>query len=639
MSREPKTPSRTMAPLPAYLLCSAVAPKMTCHERMKTPAPRNGGSACVHTDKRRGVLPPRCLAATVASLLALIAPAALAFGLGEMAVTSRLGEPLRAVVPLIGRQTGTPDADCIKLVPPPSGSAGTPWLAKADLRIERRRGALRLRISTAESVTHPALMVGLQATCGTELTREYALLLAPPEISSRSAGSPSATEGTDPPLRDTRRIPMRESAEAAKSRNVWHVPSPARQGEHDRGGATAPTESGVAPSSRGEPPNRNGDRIERALEQGEAVLRTAAEDQAAAEARVAEQIRRMEETLAALQQKMNAADSAMPDPLAAPATESANKPAEPVERTVQTAAALPKAAEGAATMSEAPAWLLILLAAPAAGALPILWRRRRAQRDEGQDDAESPLPASGRPAITVDFPISLDEPLPEQAESPRGMARNAPQDLADEHHIDVTEHESTLELAEIMLSFGRVQGAAQTLADYIDANPKQAVRPWLRLLEVYRDADMRQEFEALACRLNKTFNIAVMAWEQKPRRRETESLEKYPHIVSRLVETWNTPECLEYLRHLIHDNRSGTRSGFSAGEIQEILLLVAILEENLAGHADSSPATAEPASPRAINAEAQAAPDATPSPRPLMHLLASQSHRVPKHPHVPNVVG
>lgn len=192
-----------------------------------------------------------------------------------------------------------------------------------------------------------------------------------------------------------------------------------------------------------------------------------------------------------------------------------------------------------------------------------------------------------------------------------------------------------LELAEIMLSFGRVQGAAQTLADYIDANPKQAVRPWLRLLEVYREAGMRDEFESLAHRLNKTFNIAVMAWEQKPRRRDADSLERYPHVVSRLIEIWNTPACLDYLRHLVHDNRSGTRTGFSAEEIQEILLLTGIQEENAAAQADP----AETERPHAIVADAQAAPTATPLPRPLVHLLARQSHRFPKHPHVPDMVG
>jgi thioredoxin-like negative regulator of GroEL len=47
------------------------------------------------------------------------------------------------------------------------------------------------------------------------------------------------------------------------------------------------------------------------------------------------------------------------------------------------------------------------------------------------------------------------------------------------HSFDETvdEHDSALELAEIMMSFGRTQGAAETLADYIRNNPARPSSP------------------------------------------------------------------------------------------------------------------------------------------------------------------
>jgi len=147
---------------------------------------------------------------------------------------------------------------------------------------------------------------------------------------------------------------------------------------------------------------------------------------------------------------------------------------------------------------------------------------------------------------------------------------------------DVEEHDSAIELAEIMLSFGRVQGAAQTLADYIRNHPKQAIRPWLKLLEVYRTADMRIEFSALMQQLHHNFNVKPTDWESFNLTREApDSLEQLPHIVEQLTQLWGTRECQGFLYKLLRDNRDGTRQGFPLSMIDEILLLLSVLEQEL----------------------------------------------------------
>ena len=44
----------------------------------------------------------------------------------------------------------------------------------------------------------------------------------------------------------------------------------------------------------------------------------------------------------------------------------------------------------------------------------------------------------------------------------------------------------SIELAEIMVSMGLAQGAADALTERIRVNPKRALYHWLKLLEVYR---------------------------------------------------------------------------------------------------------------------------------------------------------
>lgn len=176
------------------------------------------------------------------------------------------------------------------------------------------------------------------------------------------------------------------------------------------------------------------------------------------------------------------------------------------------------------------------------------------------------------------------------------LSTNAPTTLMQVDGED--EHNSAIELAEIMMSFGRVQGAAQTLADFIRANPKQAVKPWMKLLEVYRVANMQMEFEALTAQLNKTFNVQPVRWDDFDITRSAQdSLESHDHIRLQLCTLWGTPACQAYLHHLLRDNRQGTRQGFPLAIIDEILLLLGILEQHLGPYRPNHAEATEPPRP------------------------------------------
>ncbi|MDP3440361.1 MAG: hypothetical protein Q8R95_12240, partial [Azonexus sp.] len=152
-------------------------------------------------------------------------------------------------------------------------------------------------------------------------------------------------------------------------------------------------------------------------------------------------------------------------------------------------------------------------------------------------------------------------------------------------------------LADIMLSFGRVKGAAQALQEYIDNSPQEALQPWIRLMDVYRMAGMKAEFETVATNLNRNFNVEIQKWdlasspvgehvldlvledvELAPVAPRAESIEEMPRIVSMVCELWPTGDVVGYLYQLLRDNRGGQRLGFALSVVEEILFLVELKE-------------------------------------------------------------
>lgn len=139
-------------------------------------------------------------------------------------------------------------------------------------------------------------------------------------------------------------------------------------------------------------------------------------------------------------------------------------------------------------------------------------------------------------------------------------------------------HEHVLELAEIMMSFGRAEGAAQTLSEFLRDYPKESIIPWLKLLDLYHSSGRRGEYDDLAPKLNRAFNAKVPDWENFNGPTTSESVEQFGHIMARINASWPNQDCLDYLTELLRDNRAGARVGFPLGVIDDILLLKAMLE-------------------------------------------------------------
>lgn len=208
--------------------------------------------------------------------------------------------------------------------------------------------------------------------------------------------------------------------------------------------------------------------------------------------------------------------------------------------------------------------------------------------------APAPLPEEDQLEPTVDIQLDINPQFEQQPSGTPGFLSLSNPDFTFSPPglipapVD-QEPNPVLELAEIMLSFGRVKGAAQALQEFIDTNPERALQPWIRLLDVYRQADMKADFEDVASRLNRHFNVEIQHWhpevvtgmaeqEGYGPMAKARSLEEMPHIRQRLLELWSSPESLSYLEQLQRDNRGGQRSGFTLSVIEEILFLATLKE-------------------------------------------------------------
>ncbi|WP_141019761.1 FimV family protein [Azoarcus sp. DD4] len=435
-----------------------------------------------------------------------------------------------------------------------------------------------------------------------------------PDRASQRAALPAGTELVMPDMRRVAaRAPRRDTAEsapptrqAAATRGTTPAEPPRREpdrlvvADEPAGASRSQRTAGSAPTPAANDPSWTA----RERELANAVDRTiVAQMELLARIKELEQLQtELEARAAQLGVKLPAPGTDAPAVAVAPPI---TPPPAPAEAPAAPPASSPTAAAGERNYGDLG--LLGGLGILTIGLVALLLRNRR--RDSSDNAAyATPRPAeqSFAPATTrTTAPPSLapmseapsqmgDKPL--SSLDPRSLAQLSPAEA------EVEEHDSAIELAEIMMSFGRVHGAAETLAEFIRNNPKQAVTPWLKLLEVYRAAGLRAEFDGLARQLNKTFNVKAVTWDNfEDARRMPDSVEKLPHVLARLQQLWGTRECQAYIQTLLRDNRDGTRQGFPLNIIDELLLLAAILEQHL------GPYRVEPEAPPPTPGERQAA--------------------------------
>lgn len=548
--------------------------------------------------------------------LALFAPAlASAIGLGELQGQAVLGQQLRLQVVLLGADRPLPDSSCFRLVQPDNPSE-LPWLKQAQLVV---RSAPRpvLEITTHTPVREPVLQIALAVGCGQDLSREYTLL-ASPQMSGAPVLDPVPLDGSRS-IVATQPRPPRDPVKLRAERGVASA-SPARvprDAPEEARGVPPAFEAGdrlrLTAVDVGDPALsmsaslRELDADSQALEARRQMLRlefrmlVALHEQAVNQLEAAEKLRMMESSLAELQAKSaEIAGRAAPPPVVAPALAPA-------------AQSVTEPGDSSGFLSD---WLFygVLLGALLGAAGWLYWRRNQSAVESYPEvlppvEPEFGDSVLGEPALVVDLPMEVDhgpqvavdleldvapDPvrpavMPAAPSGPVDSLMSISATTLDEHF----EANPVMELADIMLSFGRVKGAAQALQEYIDNNPQEALQPWIRLMDVYRMAGMREEFEAVARNLNQNFNVQVQQWSAAPASAVDldldapldanavagpQSVEEMPRIISTILAMWAEGDVVGYLYQLLRDNRGGQRLGFPLPVVEEILFLIELKE-------------------------------------------------------------
>jgi len=448
---------------------------------------------------------------------------------------------------------------------------------------ETVRANRRLFANVADPANHP-LPAGENLMLPGSGTRAS----APPRVARQSVAR-AASEGRKP----------REDQAAAEPRVQAHRSEPVRNGEDRLMVASgSASESGLKFSTLlNDARSRGLSEEQREKLRQEQRLIAQLDEKIIASLALAEKIRNMEDYLEKLQGDMSRLDQQIKSASGAataggtvvptPPAPSAEPAPTPAQRQIEPTKATPRSAAKASVESEGIDWKIYGAIAAAFALLGTLWWRSRQSADDGFEPHAEPSPEAPETEIPQSVPAvepTLAQQVPTQrVELAAPLELELEQPAEQESKIAVAEHDSALELAEIMLSFGRVQGAAQTLTDYIHSNPKQAIRPWLRLLEIYHGAGMQKEFDAVMEQFHQNFNVQSVSWSDYGRELSRTSIEGMPHLIQEVVASWPSRGCLELLQNYLLDNREGTRNGFPLSIADDIATLVGILESRHIG--------------------------------------------------------
>lgn len=506
--------------------------------------------------------------------------------LGEIRSSSRLGELLHAEIDIEEEPADRFEASCVRLYRPIQASSDLPWITEGRLSFRHENGKGKLYISSDHPLRNPVVQIGVHSNCpGGRLWREYTFFASPVDIAAREiAPAPVAPQPPRPAIPD---IPEKKTVRTSV---------PAQPAQHQDTEITRPVRNpgGISPigvlstdlklalqmtaelSAPGSPSE-----AERDLLRIEYRTLTARNDQSNSLLALTEALLRMQREVSELKvagERVGVSTAVTPHsstPTQEPAAVLAPLPAAVTPVSKKSNAAIPEIGQDALPPESTDSIDWLRYAALGVTVLLILLLVLRRRRNVVM---KAHLSLMDAPTIIGDEHC-FSKPLEKAAATPFKVADQAlaPQ-IEQGTPPNIPSASPEMELAEIMLSFGHIEGAAQTLQEYILANPKEALQQWIRQLEIYRAKGMCTEFEALAASLNQKFNVEIVNWDiATPGEQLEMTLELLPHIRDQIDAMWGTPECLEYLQKLLRDNREGQRNGFSLPVAKEILTLIDLM--------------------------------------------------------------
>lgn len=556
----------------------------------------------------------------VTALSVLVGVPVHAAGLGGIEVSSGLGEPFRARVPLLGENEPGFASGCARArIETLDGYL----LAVPEISMQQIGARVFLNLHSASAINEPALQVQAMLRCGAAITRTYQVLLDLPTLNTQpNAGKPARVASLASPMPS--QMALSDAGMALReSPSVRQGPSASKD---VRTRAVSPRKAAtrkqdVLRLSASETNTRvlpDPGPLKLVLSTKLSRLPTATEmaggdasaasglRQEAAVTPVAPQTQQMQQTLRELR-----ADN---------------------ERWRQQVATEKLAADN--DRQALAFWIKLLagaLALALAGAGWLAWRgnawplRSRREPLLGAEDADGerrhaasgPDVARGRGAMPTLDDIAwarITEPVAAAPGEGMDMAP-AIEPLADgwKPSPSVAEEvEDLLEVVEMWTRLGRADNALEVLAPYKDIEHPVSPVPWLGLLQVYAALDQRENYQMVAARLKAAFNVRTRPWEQRHEDDAPRSLGDFPHVRERIVEQWGGDALVRYLKGLIVNTRHDERQGFDIPVFRDLLRLMQLAEE-----------AARSAGARVLAGDAHRIVNAPAGQRPAMEVVAA----------------
>lgn len=499
---------------------------------------------------------------------------AIALGLGDLTVSSSLGQPLDARISLL-EDSKELNPDCFRIVSPEGSSMVLP--GDISVKLEQSRGQASLRIQTRQAINEPAFMLTVSASCPERVQRDYAILLDPPGIPvtapvvahtpkaiaehSRPVPVPVKSAGTPRPRHASALPPARDSQPVPRRNVVKHSSKPASEGPRL---ILSGSRRIYAPES-----------AQLALSMDVGMLDTSRKAEVpltAAEltdenTALSRKVLHLEQLLANLQKRNAELEQAR-----AKTAQTDNLPAATSKQST------PKHSASALSWP----YFLFGFTLLAAAAAFVLYRRRQVPAERFRDISAVTVPDAALPMHPaeeeIEQPPIIKTP---RAESPAiaDVEPIAPPPIS-RSEAGTEVKDSVADEVEVFVAHGHADLAIHMLEDHIEKAPDESPVPWLLLLDLLKRENAESKYESYRQKIKLHYNVAMPAYGEIESTPVGEGLESYSHITSELVRLWPTDQVIAYLDDLIYDRRGGSRMGFDPATYRDIVLLRALRTGN-----------------------------------------------------------